>query len=98
MEELYPLVDYLSSLSRIKLSGEEKDLIAGQLKDILGAAQKVQELDTREVPPTTHVLFQWRTREDAPAESLSVEEVLRNVPEREGSLVKVPRIKSFDEQ
>jgi len=97
VEELYSLVDHLSNLSRIKLSSEEKDLIAGQLKDILGAAQKVQELDTGGVPPTTHVFYQWRTREDVPAESLPVEEVLRNVPERESSLVRVPRIKSLDE-
>jgi len=93
MEELYSLVDYLSILSRIKLSGEEKEQNASQLKDILGAAQKVQELDTDGVPPTTHVHYQERNREDEPGESLPVEEVLCNARDREGSFIKVPRIK-----
>ncbi len=92
MEDLYPLVNYLSGLSRIKLNDTEKEKIAAQLKDILGAAQKLQELDVTEVLPTTHVLFQWSSRDDLVQESLPVEEALRNAPRCEQTYILIPSL------
>ena len=93
MSDIKATVDYLADLARIKLEEEEKKNMAGQLSDILQAAEKIQELDTTGVEPTAHVFItSGNMRDDEVRPSLSLEEVMHNVPMREGNLVKVPRI------
>ena len=86
-------VEHVALLARLALSEEEKELYTRQLRDILEYAARLNELDTTDVPPTSHVLPLSNVfREDEVGEHLSPEEVLANAPEKEGQFFKVPRI------
>ncbi len=87
------VVEYLSALARIELSDQEKALLSVQLEDILNYFETLQRLDTKEIPPTSHVFSIKNVfREDTQRESLKGEEVLKNAPSAEGGCFKVPRI------
>ncbi len=91
MKEIAQIVDYLALLARLELDEEQKKVLAAQLDNILDAARRVQELDTSGVEPTAHVVSSRGTlREDEVKPSLSLEEVMQNVPLKEGSLFRVP--------
>jgi aspartyl-tRNA(Asn)/glutamyl-tRNA(Gln) amidotransferase subunit C len=86
-------VEHVALLARLALSEEEKEMYTRQLRDILEYAARLNELDTTDVPPTSHVLPLSNVfREDEVGEHLAPEEVLANAPEREGGFFKVPRI------
>lgn len=86
-------VEYTAKLARIDLSAEEKELFAQQLDRILEYINKLNEVDTSGVEPTTHVLpLKNVYREDKVQDSLPVDKVLQNAPEREGAFFKVPQV------
>ncbi len=86
-------VEYVARLARLRLSDEEKDEFAVQLNDILTYMDKLNELDTKDVEPTSHVIpVKNVLRADDVGESLPGEPSLGNAPEREKGFYKVPRI------
>lgn len=86
-------VEHLSRLARLSLSDEEKGLFGNQLAGILSYMDKLNELDTADVQPTSHVIsISNVAREDTPRDSLSREDALRNSPDSTGRFYRVPRI------
>jgi aspartyl-tRNA(Asn)/glutamyl-tRNA(Gln) amidotransferase subunit C len=86
-------VEYVARLARLTLSDEEKNEFALQLNDILTYMDKLNELDTRDVEATSHVIpVKNVLRPDEARQSLSPETSLGNAPEREKGFYKVPRI------
>ena len=86
-------VQHVAKLARLNLSTEEEQTFTEQLNAILKYAEKLNELDTTDVPPTTHVLHLSNVmREDELRESLSQEKVFRNAPEEEDGQFKVPAV------
>jgi len=86
-------VEYVAKLARLKLSDEEKTLFTQQLDSILLYIDKLNELDTADVPPTSHVLaLENVMRDDEVKPSYPPEEVLAIAPEREDSFFAVPRV------
>jgi len=86
-------VEHLARLARLALTEEEQRRFAGQLDGILAYVERLNELDTSGVEPTSHVLaINTVVREDAPRESLPREEALGNAPDGTGSFYRVPRI------
>ena len=86
-------VEYVARLARLTLSDEEKDEFAVQLNEILTYMDKLNELDTKDVEPTSHVIpLKNVFRPDEVRESLPREPFLRNAPEAEKGSYKVPRI------
>lgn len=86
-------VEHVAKLARLNLTEEERETFTGQLNAILQYAEKLNELDTEEVEPTTHVLHLSNVmREDEVRESLSQEKVFRNAPEEEDGQFKVPAV------
>ncbi len=86
-------VEHVALLARLELSAEEKKMYAQQLGDILAYAQKLNQLNTQDVPPTAHVLpLKNVFRDDEAGEHLPPEKVLANAPDKEGQFFKVPRI------
>ena len=86
-------VEYVAELSRLDLSEEEKETYAKELNAFISLAKKLEEVDTRLVAPTTHVLeIKNVLRKDEVRPSLPVEEVLRHAAEHEDNQVKVPSI------
>lgn len=85
--------EHLARLARLSLTGEENDLFGKQLDSILTYMEKLNELDTTQVEPTSHVLSLNNVmREDAPAPSLKREESLMNAPDHTEQFYRVPKI------
>lgn len=86
-------VEYVAKLARLNLSDQERETFTEQLNAILQYAEKLNELDTDGVEPTTHVLRLSNVmRDDVVHESLSQEKVFRNAPEEENGQFKVPAV------
>jgi len=86
-------VEYIAKLARLALSEEEKKEFAGQLDKILAYIDKLSELDTGNVQPTSHAVpLKNVFREDEVKESLGQEEALSNAPEKDRGHFRVPRI------
>lgn len=86
-------LEHLAQLARLDLGESERDLFAGQLKDILVYMEKLGELDTTDVEPTSHVISLGNVfREDFPEPSLDREEALGNAPDKTGRFYRVPKI------
>ncbi len=83
----------VAKLSRLKLKDEEVEIFSQQLGDILNFVEKLNELNTENVPPF-HELIDKKTplRKDKPESSLDTEEALKNAPKREGNFFVVPRV------
>jgi aspartyl-tRNA(Asn)/glutamyl-tRNA(Gln) amidotransferase subunit C len=82
---------HVARLARLELTEEEVAKFQEQLSDILEAVSKVRELDLSDVPPTAHPLEianAWA--EDEPHESLTLDEVFANAPDREDDHFEVP--------
>jgi aspartyl-tRNA(Asn)/glutamyl-tRNA(Gln) amidotransferase subunit C len=86
-------VEHVAMLARIELSAAEREGYAEQLSAILDFFDRLKEVDTRDVPATSHVLDivnAWRP--DESAASLDVAEALANAPDPAGRFYRVPRI------
>ncbi len=86
------LIRHLEDLARVALDDEERAAMQEDLEKILGYFEKLGELDLKDAPELVRpVPIENRMREDEPATGLSVEEALKNAPEREDGYFKVPR-------
>lgn len=86
-------VEHVAMLARLHLDEEEKAKYTEQLNSILDYMEKLNQLDTEKVEPTSHVLpIKNVFRKDRVEKSLANEEVLANAPDKEDGYFKVPRI------
>lgn len=86
-------IEHIASLARLYLSEEEKDLFGSQLSRILDYMEKLNELDTRDVEPTSHVLPLFNVmRDDILKPSIPRENALANAPDRTDRFYRVPKI------
>ncbi len=86
-------VDRVAELARLAFNPEEKARFVEQLSAILEYMEKLNELDTGKVEPTSHVLPITNVmEEDRVQASLGRERSLANAPDQEGGLLRVPKI------
>ncbi len=86
-------VEHVARLARLALSEEETARMGEELSSILAYIDQLRELDTSDVEPTSHAIPMVNVmREDEVRPSYPVEAMLQNAPEREGDLVRVPKI------
>jgi aspartyl-tRNA(Asn)/glutamyl-tRNA(Gln) amidotransferase subunit C len=86
-------VQKVAMLGRLKLSEEEAEQYTTQLNDILQFVEKLNELDTETVEPTSHVLpMQNVLREDEVRPSLERDKALANAPEQQDGMFRVPAV------
>ncbi len=86
-------VEHVAHLARLNLSEEELEKMTGQLDEILRYVDKLEELDTQGIEPTTHAFSITNAfREDDPRNSLSQEDSLRNCAVKNNEAFIVPRI------
>lgn len=89
-------VEHVALLARLKLSEEERKKMTDELNQILEHFEKLGELDTENIEPTSHVLpLENILREDTLKPSLKREEALSNAPERSSACFKVPPVIEF---
>jgi aspartyl-tRNA(Asn)/glutamyl-tRNA(Gln) amidotransferase subunit C len=87
-------VKHVALLSRLSLDEKELELYSRQLASILTYISKLNELDTKDVQPTSHALSTLKNvfRKDIQRPSLKPEDALCNAPSREDSFFKVPQV------
>ena len=86
-------VVHIAALARIGITGEEIDVYAGQLSDIIDQFEILNELDTSGVEPTGHAGdLRGVMRDDTPADSLPSDATLSNAPRRDGDFFRVKAV------
>ncbi len=86
-------VAYVAQLARLNLSPEEVASMTEQLDRILNYVEKLNELDTSGIEPTTHAISIHNAfREDEVKPSLGQEKSLANGPLQNGEAFVVPRV------
>lgn len=80
-------------LARLGLEPGDEEYYADQLSGILEHIDRLQQLDTGDIPPTAQVVeIASRLREDEPRPSLSQDEALANAPAAVKGMFRVPSI------
>ncbi len=83
----------MALLARLELSEAEEERMTGQMNSILEYMGKLNELDTKDVPPTTHAIeLQNVFRPDLVQRSLDRKESLANAPGTDGVNFVVPKV------
>ena len=86
-------VEHVAKLARLDLTEEEKVKFSKQLGDVLKYVEQMNEVDTSNVEPLSHVVdFNNVMREDEIHYDCSNEELMMNAPEEENGFFKVPKI------
>ena len=86
-------VQHVANLARLAITEEETEMLTKQLDQIITFAEQLNELDTENVEPTTHVLHMKNVlREDKASQGLAREEVLKNAPDHQDGQIRVPGI------
>lgn len=80
-------------LARLGIEPGDEEFYADQLSGILEHIDRLQELDTGDIPPTAQVVeIASRLREDEPRPCLTQEEALANAPAVVDGFFRVPSI------
>lgn len=80
----------IADLARLELSGDDVARYQRQLSDILDYFQKLEELDTSHIDPTSSVLPLTNVmRPDQAGAALSVDEAIANAPDSDGAQFRV---------
>ncbi|HKW71747.1 MAG TPA: Asp-tRNA(Asn)/Glu-tRNA(Gln) amidotransferase subunit GatC [Candidatus Dormibacteraeota bacterium] len=86
-------VRHVAMLARLGLEPGDEEFYAEQLSGILGHIDRLQQLETEDIPPTAQVVeIASRLRDDEPRPSLSQEEALANAPATVDGFFRVPAI------
>jgi len=86
-------VEKIAKLAKLEFTEEEKQKFTQQLAEIVNYVEKLKELDTDDVEPTSHVIeLKNVLREDRVRKSLSQEEALANAPAKRRSHFSVPKV------
>ncbi len=83
----------VSKLANLEFSEEKLDSFAEQFQKIVKFVEQINELDTENIPPTTHPLEMSNVfRRDEVVESEEKDDALENAPERNGRFIVVPKV------
>ncbi|MDA1477131.1 Asp-tRNA(Asn)/Glu-tRNA(Gln) amidotransferase subunit GatC [Bacillus changyiensis] len=86
-------VKHVAHLARLAITDEEAEMFTKQLDSIITFAEELNEVNTENVKPTTHVLQMKNImREDDPGKGLPVEDVVKNAPDHKDGYIRVPSI------
>lgn len=87
-------VRHIAHLSRISLNDEELISYSEQLGDILLYISKLNQLNTEDTAPTSHVLSTLVNvdRPDDPGRSLGSDEALANAPDKSDGFFRIPKV------
>jgi len=86
-------VDKIAKLAKLEFSLAEKEKFTEQLDQIVDYVEKLNELNTEDVVPTSHVLdIKNVMREDTVKPWLSQEEALANAPAKKMGCFCVPKV------
>jgi aspartyl-tRNA(Asn)/glutamyl-tRNA(Gln) amidotransferase subunit C len=98
-------VFYVAGLANLELTPQERQRMLKDLNSILDYIDRLNELDTTNVPPMAQIAdklghaekagsekFAYAWREDVPVPCLPQQEALKNAPATDGEFFKVPKV------
>ena len=94
-------VVYVADLANLELTDQERQRMLKDLNSILDYIDRLNELDTSDVPPMAQISAAGMdtrstsapaSREDIPVPSLPHAEAMKNAPESDGEFFKVPKV------
>ena len=86
-------VTKIATLAKLSLDEKETDRFTREMADILQYVDKLNELDLKDVTATSHAVAVTNVfRTDEAKQSPVREKALKQAPETEGGLFKVPRV------
>jgi aspartyl-tRNA(Asn)/glutamyl-tRNA(Gln) amidotransferase subunit C len=86
-------VKHVANLARLEFTEKEIESYAYQLDEIIAFAELLNEVETDNVEPTSHVLDVRNVlREDEMKSSLSNDDALKNAPDQKDGQFKVPSV------
>ena len=86
-------IKHVAMLARITLSEEETEIFGRQLSDIVEYIEQLNEIDTNDIEPTSHVMPLTNVfREDIIRASLPRVDMLKNAPDSNEKFYVVPKI------
>jgi len=86
-------VEHIAQLARLEFNEKEIDAFTQQLDKILTYFDKLKEIDTTSVEPTSHAIMVKNVfREDGIEKSIPRDSCLDNAPDRERGCFQVPKI------
>lgn len=86
-------VKYIAALSKLRFSSEEEARLAGEMNGILDYMAKLNELNTDEIAPMSHVLDMHDVYRVETAEMrITHDEALKNAPDADSDYFRVPKV------
>jgi aspartyl-tRNA(Asn)/glutamyl-tRNA(Gln) amidotransferase subunit C len=86
-------VRHVANLARLELDERDEMRMTEQMNNILTYVDKLNQLDTGDVSPTTHAIPNMNVfRPDAVRQSLDREQSLANAPRSDGASFVVPKV------
>lgn len=86
-------VEHVAVLARLELTEEEKETFTGQMDAILAYVDKLDEVNTDGIVPTSHAVpMENAFREDVVRPSIGTDNALGNAPDRVESFFRVPKV------
>jgi len=86
-------VEHVALLARLQLDEAEIATFTGQMDAILAYVEKLNELDTAGIEPTSHAVpMENAFRADEERPSIGVENALANAPDRVSGFFRVPQV------
>ncbi|TWJ17545.1 Asp-tRNA(Asn)/Glu-tRNA(Gln) amidotransferase subunit GatC [Geobacter argillaceus] len=86
-------VQHVARLARLSLSDDEVAMFTGQMADILAYVEKLNELNTDGIVPTSHAVpMENAFRDDVVRPSIGADAALANAPDRIDDFFRVPKV------
>jgi aspartyl-tRNA(Asn)/glutamyl-tRNA(Gln) amidotransferase subunit C len=86
-------IKHVADLARLNIDPESIRKIGDQMAAILDYVAALDEVDTRDVPPTSHAIELTNAfRSDTAHDHLTPEQALANAPQQENGFFVVPRV------
>lgn len=86
-------VEHVARLARVGLTDDDIERFSHQLSDVLDYFDRLRQVDTENVPPTSHTLPLHNVmREDEPQPACDVADILDNAPDVEDDRIRVRAI------
>ncbi len=84
---------YVARLARLDLDEASIDMFAGQIDEILGYIEKLNQVDTEGIKATSHAISLTNAfRDDEPRQHIDRKRALANAPEKEEGCFVVPKV------
>ena len=86
-------IKHIADLANLTISDDELEKYTQEMSSIVGFANELNELDTENVEITTSILGEYNIfREDELKQSFDNSELLKNAPESQDGMFKIPKV------